>query len=228
MSEERISPVKIDSYKPLRDVVFESLREAIIKQIIKPGERLMEIHLAEEMGVSRTPIREAIRKLELEGFVTIIPRKGAYVSETSMEDIHELYEIRGALEGLASSLAAERATQAEIEEMEKCLIQERENLNDENIIKTVDVDVNLHDLLYKASHNERLLNTLNNLRKQIYRTRATSISLPGRKKKSLAEHRELVQVISEHNSALAMKLAQEHIKNAKKAMIDYLKIKGRI
>jgi len=78
--ERRLVPVTLDSYKPLREIVFEAMREAIISGVLKPGERLMEIQLAEEMGVSRTPVREAIRKLELEGFVVMIPRKGAYVA----------------------------------------------------------------------------------------------------------------------------------------------------
>ena len=96
--QRRLIPIKLDGYKPLRDIVFETLREAIINQTLKPGERLMEIQLAEEMGVSRTPVREAIRKLELEGLVVMVPRKGAYVAGISMKDIHEVYELRSALE----------------------------------------------------------------------------------------------------------------------------------
>ena len=79
-TERKLVPIKLDGYKPLRDVVFETLRDAIITQVLKPGERLMEIQLADEMGVSRTPVREAIRKLELEGLVVMVPRKGAYVA----------------------------------------------------------------------------------------------------------------------------------------------------
>ena len=93
-TERKMVPIKLDGYKPLRDVVFETLRDAIITQVLKPGERLMEIQLADEMGVSRTPVREAIRKLELEGLVVMVPRKGAYVAGVSMKDIHEVYEVR--------------------------------------------------------------------------------------------------------------------------------------
>ncbi len=110
----KLVPIKLDGYKPLRDVVFENLRDAIITQVLKPGERLMEIQLADEMGVSRTPVREAIRKLELEGLVVMVPRKGAYVAGVSMKDIHEVYEVRSALEMLAVTLAAERITDEEL------------------------------------------------------------------------------------------------------------------
>lgn len=223
MTERRLIPVNLDEYKPLRDIVFDSMREAIIAQILRPGERLMEVQLAEEMGVSRTPVREAIRKLELEGFAIIVPRKGAYVASISINDVHELYEIRAALETLACGLAAERATQEEIEEMEKFLIQESSFVGSSNVFDTVNADVGLHDLICKASRNERLLNTLNNLREQIYRTRAASISLPGRKKKSLEEHRHIVEAISSRDLELAQKLMQAHVEYAEESMITYLK-----
>ena len=117
--QRKLLPIVLDGYKPLRDVVFETLRDAIIKQVLKPGERLMEIQLADEMGVSRTPVREAIRKLELEGLVVMVPRKGAYVAGVSMKDIHEVYEVRAALEMLAVSLAAERITDEELDALER-------------------------------------------------------------------------------------------------------------
>ena len=100
---KRLQPIRLDAYKPLREVVSETLRQAIQDGVLKPGERLMEIPLAEELGVSRTPIREAIRKLELEGFVVMVPRRGTYVANISLKDITQVFEIRSALEELASS-----------------------------------------------------------------------------------------------------------------------------
>ena len=117
--ERRLLPVKLDSYQPLREVVCETLREAIISGVLRPGERLMEIQLAEELGVSRTPVREAIRKLELEGFVIMIPRRGTYVADLSIKDINEVFEVRSALDSLANGLAAERITEEELEQMER-------------------------------------------------------------------------------------------------------------
>ena len=105
---KRLQPIRLDAYKPLSEVVSETLRSAIQDGTLKPGERLMEIPLAEELGVSRTPIREAIRKLELEGFVVMVPRRGTYVANISLKDITQVFEIRSALEELAAGLAAER------------------------------------------------------------------------------------------------------------------------
>lgn len=217
-------PIVLDQYKPLRDVVFESLRDAILKSVLKPGERLMEIQLAEELGVSRTPIREAIRKLEQEGFVVIIPRKGAYVSEISLKDLNDVYEIRAALEGLAASLAAERATRDEIDQMEMCLVRETGLLDCDNYLATVESDIELHNLIYKAARNERLYSTLNNLLEQIYRARVASTALPGRKKKSLDFHRRIVESISEHDEEQAQRIAREHIESGQQAMLEHLSV----
>ena len=107
---KRLQPIRLDAYKPLREVVSETLRQAIQDGVLKPGERLMEIPLAEELGVSRTPIREAIRKLELEGFVVMVPRRGTYVANISLKDITQVFEIRSALEELAAGLAAGEAS----------------------------------------------------------------------------------------------------------------------
>src|SRR6056297_804513 len=96
----------INGYKPLGNIVYESLKESILNGSLKPGEKLMESRIAEDLGVSRTPVREAIRKLEKEKYVKMIPRKGAYVEDLTMEDILEVLEIRIVLEGLASKLAA--------------------------------------------------------------------------------------------------------------------------
>ncbi|MDD2212789.1 MAG: GntR family transcriptional regulator [Clostridia bacterium] len=222
MNERHLNTVKLDNFKPLRDVVFETIREAIIKGALKSGDRLMENQLAEEMGVSRTPVREAIRKLELEGFVIVIPRKGAYVSEMSFKDVHEVYEIRAVLESLACGLAAERAARSEIEEMERYLFEENDYLYHEDILLTVRTDIGLHELIYKATRNEKILSLISNLKEQVYRLRSTSITLPGRKKNSLLEHQGIVEAISQRDVELAQRLGQEHIEHAEQAMLELL------
>src|SRR5574344_1559079 len=121
--KSRLAPIKLDSYQPLRALVCEHIRQAIIDGTFTRGERLMEIQLAEEMGVSRTPVREAIRKLELEGFVVMIPRRGTYVADISIKDITEVYEIRTALDILAAGLAAERISDEELEAMQRLLVE---------------------------------------------------------------------------------------------------------
>lgn len=221
MEEPRLIPIKLDTYKPLREMVFESLREAIIQGRLKPGERLMEIQLAEEMGVSRTPVREAIRKLELEGFVVMVPRKGAYVAGISVKDIVDVFEVRAALEGLAAGLAAERITEEELEELERALVKTYE-VSSYDLEALVETDTKFHELIYRASRNERLAQIITNLADQIQRFRTTSLSQPGRTIHALEEHKQIVEAISERNVELAQTLAREHIENAEQSLLNAL------
>lgn len=223
MNRQPLIQIRLDNYKPLRELVFEALREAILKGVLKPGERLMEIQLAEEMGVSRTPVREAIRKLELEGLVAMVPRKGAYVASLSMKDIIEVFEIRGALEGLAAELAAERITDEELEELERYLVRITESIESGDLALVVAIDTDFHSQLYKASRNERLAQIINNLREQIQRFRTTSLSLPGRMQAALEEHKKIVDAISTRDGALARRLAEEHIENAENSLMEAIR-----
>lgn len=224
--QRRLVPITLDSYKPLREIVFETLRDAIINQTLEPGERLMEIQLAEEMGVSRTPVRESIRKLELEGLVIMVPRKGAYVAGISVKDIHEVFEVRAALEGLAASLAAQRSTPEEIDDMEKSLFIESGELEGNNLRSIVEIDTTFHDLLYKAARNEKLIQMVNNLQEQLQRFRSASLARPGRSKTALEEHRKILEAIAMRDSALAQSLAIEHIENAETAMMESIETQG--
>jgi len=226
MPESRLIPVKLDTYKPLREVVFEALREAIINGTLKPGERMMEIQLAEQLGVSRTPVREAIRKLELEGFVVMIPRKGAYVAGISLKDIADIFEVRAAMEALAAGLAAERITAEELEEMERLLLRIGECIEANRLEEVIEMDTLFHEGLYKASRNVKLEQIVHNLREQIQRFRSTSLAFPGRMKEALEEHKKIVEAISERNVALAQQLAQEHIENAENSILEALRRNG--
>ncbi|HNX92146.1 MAG TPA: GntR family transcriptional regulator [Syntrophomonas sp.] len=223
MGENRLLPVNLDSYKPLRELVLEAIREAIKNGTLQPRERLMEIQLADDLGVSRTPVREALRKLEQEGFIVMVPRKGAYVSDLSMKDVADVFEIRAALEGLAGALAAERITDEELELMERMLVEKGEAINQNDIDKLVEADTKFHEAMYMASRNERLSTIISNLREQIQRFRLTSLSVPGRREDSLKEHRQLLESIQSRDIQLARQLAQEHIENAETVLIDSLK-----
>lgn len=215
----RLLPVKLDSYKPLREVVYETLREAIKTGGLTPGERLMEIQLAEELGVSRTPVREAIRKLELERFVVMIPRRGTYVANLSLKDINEVFEIRAALDGLAAGLAAERITEEELEQLERLLVEISEHIDQHDNEKIVATDEAFHDILYRASRNERLVGIIYNLREQFTRFRSVSINYPGRLQNTLEEHRQLVEAIARREPEMAQQKAREHIENAEQTLL---------
>jgi DNA-binding GntR family transcriptional regulator len=227
MPGRRLDPVNLDSYKPLRELVLDAIRSAIMNGTLQPRERLMEIQMAEELGVSRTPIREALRKLELEGFIVMVPRKGAYVSDLSFKDIADVFEIRAALEGLAAGLAAERITDEELEAMERLLVEKKEAITQNNISRLVEVDTRFHEMMYQASRNERLSSIISNLREQIQRFRLTSLSHPGRMQESLSEHKKITEAIQSRDSQLARQLAQEHIENAENVLIECLKIESQ-
>ncbi|VBB06560.1 asnc bacterial regulatory protein hth signature [Lucifera butyrica] len=217
--ERRLLPIRLDSYKPLREVVSETLREAIINGVLKPGERIMEIQLAEELGVSRTPVREAIRKLELEGFVVMMPRRGTYVADLSIKDVNEVYEIRTALDVLAAGLAAERITEEELEQMERLLVEIGEYIDQEDVDKIVEADSKFHDILYQACRNDRLVGIINNLREQFTRFRSISMAFPGRLKNTLEEHSRLVEAIAQRDGEAAQRVAREHMENAEQALL---------
>ena len=165
--EEKEFQIEVDDLLPLRDVVFYTLRRAILTGQLKPGERLMEVHLAEKLGVSRTPIREAIRKLELEGLVTIIPRRGAEVAEITEKRLNDVLEVRRALDALGAELACERITGEEIRKLKKACedFEKAAAGNDADAIAKADVA--FHDIIIRAAGNQRLEQLVNNLAEQI-------------------------------------------------------------
>ncbi len=214
--------VNVNEYLPLRDVVFNTLREAILKGELPPGERLMEKTLAERIGVSRTPIREAIRKLELEGLVTMVPRKGAEVAKISEKDIRDLLEIRATLEALAVKLACKKIDAEGIQRLDFLkdeFIKAAKKRDVELIIKK---DVEFHDSIFNASGNEKLIHILNNLREQIYRFRVKYIQEMTDFQVLIDEHEEIVESVKSGNIQKAEEIAIKHISNQEKAVVNML------
>ena len=198
----------IDNYLPLRDVVFNTLREAILKGELEPGERLMEIALAQKLGVSRTPIREAIRKLELEGLVVMAPRKGAEVAEITLDDLTDVLEVRKNLEDLAVELSCRKSTREDLEEMQKCHEDFKKTLASKDLTVIAEADVAFHDVIYRTTGNKRLIQILNNLREQMYRYRLEYIKDEEKRKVLLEEHEILFKAISEKRVEEAKKAVQ--------------------
>lgn len=219
----KLSKVNFNDYKPLRDVIFNTIREAIIAGELKPGERLMEVQLAEKMGVSRTPVREAIRKLELEGMVEMIPRKGAHVAEVSVKDIMDVLEVRASLDGLATSLAAMRITPEEVKELKHVYSQFVANVEKENVNGTIKKDVEFHDVIYRASRNDKLIQISNNLKEQVQRFRVIYLKGFGSTRDVIREHDQIIEAITTNNSEIAQKIAYDHIKKQEETIIKALK-----
>lgn len=202
-----------NAYLPLRDVVFNTLREAILKGELKPGERLMELQLAAKLGVSRTPIREAIRMLQQEGLAVTIPRRGAEVAKMTEKDMEDVLQIREALEVLAVQLASEKVTEEQIQQLE-------ENVNAfENAVKTADVkqiaqtDIDFHDLIYSAAENPKLVSMLNNLREQIYRYRVEYLKNEKNYPNLIAEHREIIDGLKRRDKDYVTEMIKKHVDN---------------
>ncbi|EGD47701.1 transcriptional regulator, GntR family [Ruminiclostridium papyrosolvens DSM 2782] len=220
----KLSKINLNDYKPLREVIFNSLREAIIIGELRPGERLMEVQLAEKMGVSRTPVREAIRKLELEGLVDMIPRKGAHVAELSIKDIMDVLEVRASLDGLATSLAAERITDDELKELKHINGQFASYIEKENLNGSIKKDVEFHDIIYKASRNDKLISIINNLREQVQRFRVIYLKEYNNSKNLIKEHNEIYEAVSSRSMENARNIAKTHIMNQESTILSTLKM----
>ena len=205
--------VFMDEFLPLRDVVFNTLRQAILTGELKPGERLMEIHLANRLGVSRTPIREAIRKLELEGLVIMIPRRGAEVAGITEKNLRDVLEVRRCLEELAVELAVERMDEEDIEKLEEARQRFREALKSGDMIRIAQADEQFHDVIFAGTHNEKLVYLLNNLRDQMYRYRLEYIKDKGKRQILMIEHENILNAVKTRNLELGKRAMREHIDN---------------
>lgn len=220
----KLSKINLNDYKPLREVIFNSLREAIIIGELRPGERLMEVQLAEKMGVSRTPVREAIRKLELEGLVDMIPRKGAHVAELSIKDIMDVLEVRASLDGLATALAAERITDDELKELKHINVQFSSYIEKENLNGSIKKDAEFHDIIYRASRNDKLITILNNLREQVQRFRVIYLKDYSSPKNLIKEHNDIYDAISIRSIEASRSLAKTHIQNQEATILSSIKM----
>lgn len=211
--------VDMNEYLPLRDVVFNTLRKAILKGELKPGERLMEIALAERLGVSRTPVREAMRKLELEGLVVMIPRRGAQVANITEKDLNDVLEVRIALENLSIENACTRMTEEQLSQLwEAAKIFER-TMADGNLVKLAEADVAFHEVIYQSSDNRRLNQVLNNLREQIYRYRVEYLKDEETRNLLVKEHEELYKAIKARDVKTAQEISFRHIENQREAIV---------
>jgi len=205
--------LNMDAYLPLRDVVFHTLREAILKGELKPGERLMELQLAAKLGVSRTPIREAIRMLEQEGLAITVPRRGAEVARMTEKDMQDVLQVREALDELAASIACELITDEEMEQLEQAAKDFEEATDTKDVKRIADTDMVFHDIIYHATRNPKLVNILNNLREQMYRYRVEYLKDEQNYPVLLKEHREILMGFRERNTDMVTDSMRKHVEN---------------
>lgn len=217
--------VTMNEYLPLRDVVFNTLRQAILRGELKPGERLMEIQLANKLGVSRTPIREAIRKLELEGLVLMIPRKGAEVADITEKSLKDVLEVRKALEELAVRLACDKITAEEIQELKDAAEAFEETLKSKDVTEIAEADVRFHDVIFTATDNQKLIQLLYNLREQMYRYRVEYLKKEEVHPQLLREHQEIIEHIEANNKEEATEILCRHIDNQVETVMGVIRTK---
>jgi DNA-binding GntR family transcriptional regulator len=204
----------VRSLPTLREQALEKLRGAIIEGHLPPGTRLVERNLCELLGVSRTLVREILRQLEAEGWIQNPPYKGPTVATVSSEEAQQIYEMRGALEGLAARLCAQRATPSDIEQLEQIVdaMEAAEKNGDLNLqMRCIE---QFYDTLLEAAGNKMLTAYLASQRSRLFRLRSVSLNRPARSSISVVEKRRLVAAIRNHDGAAAQRASEEHIEQA--------------
>lgn len=209
-----------DGNSSLHGKIFSYLQNDILNGKYKTGESLIETKLSEEFGVSRTPIREAIRQLELEGLVQTIPNKGAIVTGLSAKDIEDIYTIRLAIEGLAARWAAENVTESELKDMKHFLDLEEFYTEKNDVEQILKLDTKFHETIFRASKSKPLMNMLTSFHHYIQRARIDSLGMSGRAEEALSEHKAIYRAISQRDAKKAEELTIEHVK---KASMNYTK-----
>jgi len=209
----------IPNPRNLKEAVYQRLKENIVRGKIRAGVKLAEIQLAQKLGVSRTPLREAINRLEQDGFVEIIPRRGAFVKKHSLREILESLELREVLEGLAGRLAARHATPDMIRRMKACFRGFSKRTVERSISSYAHQNIRFHNLIIEASQNHKLITSIRNLYDQMDMVRLHTILLPGRARKSLDEHWAIIGFIERGQGDRAERELREHIADLRPAVL---------
>ncbi len=208
-----------DKYS-LRGRVYSKLREDILSGKYAEHEELKEVAIGEEMGVSRTPVREAFRQLELEGLIQIIPNKGAYVTGITPKDVKDIYAIRSRLEGLCARWATEHITPEQMDEMEENVYLAEFHAQKGHLEQLAQLDNRFHDIMYEACDSKLLENQLKAYHEYVLRVRRKTLANADRALKSNAEHMQIMEAIKAKNADLAEQLAHQHMENAYENMVQ--------
>lgn len=200
----------LEKHLTLREKILEHIRDAIVAGTLKAGSRVSEPELAERYGISRTPIREAFRQLESEGYLTVVPRRGAVVSEFSPKDVEEFYAIKSIMEGYAARCACENLTEKDLGRLQAINAKLADLATNGDIKHFFKIHSDFHDLFIKAADNEKLRELIAGLVTKFQRLRFTSLSLPGRMAISVQEHEKIIDAFREKNADLAETLVRKN------------------
>ncbi|MFW6238551.1 MAG: GntR family transcriptional regulator [Halanaerobiales bacterium] len=225
---EELNLPSLDSYKykPLRTQVYEVLREAILQGRLKPGDKITEVAVAGELNVSRTPVREAIRMLELEEFLVIVPQRGIFVAGIkSVKEIDEIFRVRACLEEMAARIAARKISEETMVKLDYYCRQIDKCLQEKDLEKCMEIDNALHKLIYEVADNRWLQKWLETLFEKVTRYRPESLSREDRFVAALEEHKMILEAIISGEANKAGKLSRQHVEKAgesvKKAYNSY-------
>ena len=210
----------IEKHLTLREKILETIRDAIMSGALKPGEKVAEPELAERFGISRTPIREAFRQLESEGYLTVIPRKGAVVTAFSSRDVEEFYAIKSILEGYAARCACDKLSDKDIEKLDAINEKLRQMANGGDVRNFFRIHNDFHDLFIRASENEKLQELISTLVNKFKRLRVASLSLPGRMHISVQEHEKIIEAFRKRNADLAERLVRKNAEYGGKVLMQ--------
>jgi DNA-binding GntR family transcriptional regulator len=210
--------IQIDNHQTLREKIVETIRNAIVNGQLASGTRVAEPDLADKFGISRTPIREAFRQLESEGFITVIPRKGAIVASLSPKDVADFYDLKAVLEGYAARSAAKNLTPKDIERMESVNRQLEAAAVKKDVRKVLSLHNEFHDIFLRACGNEKLHSIVQHLVMQFQRFRLI-LAMPGRVEGIIQQHREIIDAFRKQDSALAESLVQKNALYGKKILL---------
>jgi DNA-binding GntR family transcriptional regulator len=218
VSKQKFSAVS-DGSDSLPDFVYGKLRSAIRTQELKPGDRLREVELAERLGVSRTPVREALKRLEADGLTQVAPPRGFVVTELTHRRVMELYAMREILAGVAARFAAEQASPMEIQTLQELVAQQG---SAKDAIAAARLNDRLREAITSAAHNEFLARATNSLNDALELLGATTYSIPGRIESGWKENKKIVEAIARRNGAVAEEAARLHVRNAAKLRVQML------
>ena len=218
--------MEISKNQRLKDIVYRHVRDSIVSFKLEPGSRLLEEEVAKALGVSRTPVREAFGTLALEGFIEILPRRGAIIKDVTLKDLQDTLIVREELEILAIKLATPSINDEVLEKLKEAKEKFEEAVEAFDVLKMIEEDTKFHDIIFNCTKNEKLINVLNYLKEQLYRYRAIYI----REKASLIEivedHNEIYKSLAKKDSERAKKAISKHIKNQEKSLTIQFIAKG--
>lgn len=219
MSNYDVKNEVTDKYS-LRGRVFNRIREDILNGKYREHEELKEVAIGEELGVSRTPVREAFRQLELEGLIQIIPNKGAYVTGITTKDVRDIYMIRSYLEGLCARWATQEISNEKMEEMEESIFLSEFHASKGHYEQMAEMDNRFHEILYESCNSKMLEHLLKDFHQYVLRVRKRTLSNSKRGNESNLEHRRIMEAIKEKDADRAEQLANQHMINAYESMVE--------